>query len=146
MLFLHTLRIQVRNDRFHDLAIVPTVSCVIISKPESERIPRSESLILHSISASQDEHYDSRKRSYTTSYTIVYSRIRRILRPYTIVFMVVYLPPDLRPQNRRVVYDEIRRIYDHRKRSYTIVYNVVCQRIPISFSYVPLSTLQIIQN
>ena len=93
------------------------------------------------LQCTQDEHYDGRIPSYTTAYPIVYGRIRRKLRSYFAVFrriFVVYLTPELRPWKSRVVYDQIRRKYDHRKWSYTIVYNVVSQRILINFSYLPL--------
>ena len=85
----------------------------------------------------QDEHYDSRKRSYTTSYTIVYGRIHTKIRSHTIVFRRITCRQDY----DRISSCRIRRVYNYRKRSYTVVYSVVCRRISLNFSYLPLSSL-----
>ena len=84
----------------------------------------------------------------TTITIVVNDRIRRRKRSYTVVhstkhdrirsYFVVLLDTRITTVYRRVVYDEIRRIYDHRTRSYPVVYNVVCHRILTSLPYLPL--------
>jgi len=75
----------------------------------------------------QDEHYDSRKRSYTTVYIVSYDRIR----PY----FVVYLTPELRPY---LVMSYTTK-YDRRIQQYTVVY----RRIRTSFSLVKKGQLSV---
>jgi len=84
---------------------------------------------------SQDERYDSRKRSYTTSYAIVYGRTRCKLRSYTIVFRrITWLQNYDRTSSCRIRRNTT--LHDQRKRPYTIVYDVVCHRICAIFSLV----------
>jgi hypothetical protein len=73
---------------------------------------------------SQDEHYESRKRSYTTSYAIVYGVTYDRIRSY----FVVLLDARITTVSRRVV-------YNHRIRPpYTTVHCRIQHRLP-SYSY-----------